>query len=118
MSATLEVSVGYMTQTPAVGRLEFVIKYDILEHAERDRIPSEQDVLARINPYVLQQLGGEEEDWIIKLHQNDDENEYENNIYTYCYFFEWKNLNNKERVNPIMRTITFRPHRHRFAIDL
>ena len=104
----IEVSVGFMTQVPAVGRFEFVVHYTTAV------VPTQQEVLAAITPTILYELGGQQEDWIIENHANENQE----NEFTYLYSFGWLHLNNKERSSPIMRTITFRPHRHRFIVHM
>ena len=107
---TIQVSVGFMTNVPSVGHLEYVIHYKSI-----DGIPSQDVILTRITPYVLRILGGNEDEWIInKYEANEEERDFSG--YTYTYKFEWKDLNNKERICPIMRTISFRRHLHRFEL--
>ena len=131
---TIKVSVGYMTSVPAVGHLEFIIHYTQPQaelHTELPRpqaelprpqaelpaeLPPSQDaILTLITPHVLGYLGGNNDDWIINQHDvNEEEYNYTGN--TYLYNFEWKNINNKDRSCPIMRTVSFRIHRHQFEL--
>jgi hypothetical protein len=99
---TMEVSVEYMTNTPAVGHLVYIIHYP-------NEAPSQQEILVAITPYILQILGGNRNDWMIESLINTIG-------FRYNYSFDWIHLNNKERMNPIMRTITFRPMHHQFEI--
>jgi hypothetical protein len=99
-----EISVGYMTSVPAVGHLEYTLFYN------RDAEPSRDDLLRVITPHVLENyLGGTVEDWLIDSHPLNGEGQY-------VYTFDWKNLDNKARTHPIMRTITHRPWLHRATI--
>jgi hypothetical protein len=101
-----EVSVGFMTERPEVGHFEYELRYSVNVNE-----PSRQDILDIITPHVLQQLRSDNDsDWIITTHPV---NEFGELMYT----FHWKNLNNKMRVDPLMRTVTFREHLHRFTID-
>lgn len=102
-----EVSVGFMTERPTIGHLEYELCYNVNANE-----PSQQDILDIITPHVIEQLRSEsEDDWIITTHPS-------NELNTFIYTFDWKNLNNKLRVDPLMRTITFRPHLHRFTLDI
>ena len=99
-----EIWVGYMTSQPSIGHLEYTLFYN------RDAEPSRDDLLRVITPHVLEHyLGGTAEDWLIdSLSPNEDGQ--------YVYTFDWKNLDNKARMCPVMRTTTFRPHLHQTTI--
>ena len=99
-----EISVGFMTHRPATGRLEFILYY------HRDADPSREDLLQIITPYVLAYLGGTVEDWMISIHSINEADQH------LIYSFDWKNLDNKSRTCPIIRTITYRPHLHQTTI--
>ena len=104
----MEAYISFMTRDLSIGHLECLI------HHEVENIPSQEEVLGAIIQPVLNKLGGVEEDWIIISDPNI--NNQMNNYFTYSYSFDWKQLNNKERTSPLMRTTTFREHRHRFEI--
>jgi len=104
MATVYEITVSYMTNRPAVGHLEFILNYN------RIAIPSREDLLHIITPYVLDYLGGAEEDWMIAIHPI---NEFDQHL---VYSFDWKNLNNKDRTCPVMRTISHRPHLHQTTL--
>ena len=108
----LEASVGFMTHVPEIGHLEFIVHYST------DVIPTQQEVLAAITPAVLRVLGHQQADWNITNVAMDLVNMVDPYNFTYGYSFEWMHLNNKERTNSFMRTSTFRPHHHRFEINL
>ena len=99
-----EIWVGYMTSQPSIGHLEYTLFYN------RNAEPSRDDLLRVITPHVLgNYLGGTAEDWLIEsLPLNEDGQ--------YVYTFDWKNLDNKARMCPVMRTTTFRPHLHQTTI--
>jgi len=104
----MEAYISFMTRSLSIGHLECLIHHGV------ENIPSQEEVLGAITQPVLNKLGGVEEDWIIISDPNI--NNQMNNYFTYSYSFDWKQLNNKERTNPLMRTTTFREHRHRFEI--
>jgi|688.fasta_scaffold272949_1 hypothetical protein len=116
---TIKVSVGYMTSVPAVGHLEFIIHYatpDIPQaQVQQIELPSQDAILTLITPHVLDCLGGNVDEWTINKYDVNEE-EYNYTGVTYLYNFEWKNINNKDRSCPIMRTISFRMHRHQFEL--
>lgn len=120
---TIKVSVGYMNQVPAVGHLEFIIHYTRPQvdlprpQAElpADMPPSQDAILTLISPHVLAYLGGNVDEWIINSYDFNEE-EYIYSGVTYLYNFEWKNINNRDRSCPIMRTVSFRIHRHQFEL--
>ena len=131
---TIKVSVGYMNQVPAVGHLEFIIHYTRppaelprpqaelpadLPRPQADmpaELPPSQDaILTLISPHVLAYLGGNVDEWIINSYDFNEE-EYIYSGVTYLYNFEWKNINNRDRSCPIMRTVSFRIHRHQFEL--
>jgi len=99
----IEVYVGFITHLPEAGHLEYVINYT-------GDAPTEENIRRIITQESLQFLGGQEADWIINYHPN-DENAH------HVYTFEWLHLNNKQRVCPIMRMSTFRPWIHRREIN-
>jgi len=99
-----EISVGFMTNRPAIGHLEYTLYYDRLA-----AVPSPVDLLRVITPHVLDYLGGTEADWLIEAHPVNDFGQY-------VYTFDWKHLDNKARLCPVMRTITHRPHLHQMTI--
>jgi len=105
---TMEVSVGFMTAVPEIGHLEFVVHYST------EVTPTQQEVLTAITPDVLRFLGGQEQCWIITSH--DPAVVELVNDFKYSYAFEWLDLDEKTRTCPVMRTSTFRPHRHRFTV--
>ena len=99
-----EISVGFMTSQPSIGHLEYTLFYN------REAEPSRDDLLQVITPHVLEiYLGGTVEDWLIETHPLNEDGQY-------VYTFDWKNLDNKARVCPVMRTTTFRPHLHQTTI--
>ena len=100
---TMEVSVRFMTALPEIGHLEFVVHHSTI------LAPTQQEVLTAITPDVLRYLGGQEPQWIITSHDPSPD-------FTYMYSFDWLDLDNKARTCPVMRTSTFRPHRHRFTV--
>ena len=113
MASFIEVSVGFMSSIPAVGHLEFVVHYST------EIVPSQQEVLVAITANVLRELGGQQTDWNITSHDTSAiENDFEGNVFTYKYSFDWLHLDTKARMCPVMRTVTFRPHRHRFEINI
>ena len=99
----IEARVGFMTQRPTSGHLEFVINYNINQSE-----PEQSDVLTLITPYVLETLGGTAEDWIIITHSDT----------TFGYSFEWKNLDNKLRSHPLQRMRGFHPVRDTTIINV
>jgi hypothetical protein len=102
-----DISVGFMTALPATGRLTFTLSYNQNNQPE----PSREDVLRIITPHVLEKLGGQEADWMIATHPPSED-------HNYMYSLEWKALDNRARACPIMRTITYRPHRHHMTLDM
>jgi hypothetical protein len=99
-----EITVGFMTDRPAIGRLEYILYYT------REANPSREDILQTITPYVLAQLGGLLEDWMIATHPINEFNQH------LVYSFDWKNLDNKARACPLMRTISHRTHLHQTTL--
>ena len=77
--------------------------------------PSQDAILTLISPHVLAYLGGNVDEWIINSYDFNEE-EYIYSGVTYLYNFEWKNINNRDRSCPIMRTVSFRIHRHQFEL--
>jgi hypothetical protein len=117
---TIKVSVGYMNQVPAVGHLEFIIHYtrpqaELPAELPVELPPSQDAILTLITPHVLAYLGGNNDEWIINSYDFNEE-EYIYSGVTYLYNFEWKNINNRDRSCPIMRTVSFRIHRHQFEL--
>ena len=93
---TIEARVGFMTQRPTSGHLEFVIYYK-----NNNTIPEQSDVLTLITPHVLETLGGTEDDWMISTHNDTN----------FGYSFDWKNLDNQLRMHPLQRMRGFHPER-------
>lgn len=85
--------ISYMNDRPLIGQLEYIIRHDRNTHI------SQNEILDIITPYILECLGGHQDDWIISTKR---ENEY---------YFEWKNIDNKVRASPLHRTRNFIPYR-------
>ena len=107
-----DISIGFMTALPATGRLTFTLAYNQNnQHNQNNQELTHADVLRIITPHVLEKLGGQEGDWMIATHPPTEDHHY-------MYSFEWQALDNQARSCPIMRTITYRPHRHHMVIDM
>lgn len=85
--------ISYINERLTIGQFEYVIRHDRISHISQDNI------LEIIRPYVLERLGGQQDDWITCCKGEHD------------YYFEWKNIDNKARDCPLHRTRNFVPYR-------
>ena len=117
----IEAHVNYITALPMQGRLEFVLTYpeksNVIDEKSIDSQDlnaqdlNAQDILNIITPYILEELGSSDDNWIISI-------EPRIRLREYVYSFIWKELYNNILDIPIIRTKTFREYRDRIIIPM
>jgi hypothetical protein len=113
---TIEAHVTYTTALPMQGRLEYVLVYPVDKRDDNSASVDSASVdsasiLDIITPYVLEELGGTDENWIIICEPRIKMREF-------VFSFEWKDFKNNLYPTDIVRIKTFRPDRHRITIPM